>query len=426
MPVQGASIVKTLKQDMLNKVPEITVFFWIIKVLCTTVGETASDFMNTRLNLGLTGTSYVMGAALAAVLYFQLRSRKYIPGLYWLAVVLISIFGTLITDNLTDKYGVPLETTTIIFSAALALTFAIWFTKERTLSIHTIFTRRREVFYWLAILFTFALGTAAGDLMAEGLGLGYLVAGIMSLVMIAGMTVAWRLKLNPVLAFWTAYVLTRPLGASLGDYLSQAPTNGGLGLGTVTTSLAFLAAIAVTVIYLAITKMDVAAGTSTDGSTVTRRYAPVAHSGSPMMGRKSVAVAMFALVVAAGPSCYWYCRVLSPASSVETSPGSPLGDLSSFRQIAEDTLVLVHKGDWSSAKSRITDLESAWDQAERHLKPLNSAVWGSLDDSIDAALRQMRSWHPQAGACSASLETLITNFRAVDEGTVGGTVGVSP
>ncbi|MDX6626019.1 MAG: hypothetical protein QOE56_1008, partial [Solirubrobacterales bacterium] len=159
---------------MLNKVPEITVYFWVIKVLCTTVGETAADLMNEELGLGLTNTSYIMGAALIAILIVQFRSRKYIPGVYWLAVVLISIVGTLITDNLVDNAGVPLLTTTVAFSAILIAVFAVWYWSERTLSVHTIVTTRREAFYWLAILFTFALGTSAGDLFAEKLELGFL------------------------------------------------------------------------------------------------------------------------------------------------------------------------------------------------------------------------------------------------------------
>jgi uncharacterized membrane-anchored protein len=157
---------------MLNKVPEVTLYFWIIKILCTTVGETASDYLATNLNIGLTNTTYITGALLIATLVFQFRARKYIPGIYWLSVVLISVVGTQITDNLVDNLGVTLVTTTIVFSIVLAAAFAAWYASERTLSIHTIYTTRREGFYWLAILFTFALGTAAGDLAAERLALG--------------------------------------------------------------------------------------------------------------------------------------------------------------------------------------------------------------------------------------------------------------
>ena len=244
-------------RQLLNKVPEITLYFWIIKVLCTTVGETAADFLNTNLNLGLTNTTYVMGALLLVALAVQFRSRKYVAGVYWLAVVLISVVGTLITDNLTDNFGVSLVTTTSIFAIALAVVFAAWYASERTLSIHSIVTVRREVFYWLAILFTFALGTAAGDLTAERLNVGYLNSMLLFAGAIAVVTVArFPFKLNAVLAFWIAYILTRPLGASIGDYLSQARADRGLGLGTVVTSGIFLAAILALVVYLTITRKD--------------------------------------------------------------------------------------------------------------------------------------------------------------------------
>lgn len=241
---------------MLNKVPEVTVYFWVIKVLCTTVGETAADYLNTTFNLGLTGTSLVMGALLVAGLFYQFWTRKYVPWIYWLCVVLISVAGTLITDNLVNHFGVSLETTTIVFAIALAITFAIWYAFEKTLSIHSILTRRREAFYWLAILFTFALGTAAGDLSSEKFNLGYLVSALIFGGLIALMYAAYRFKLNSVLTFWVAYILTRPLGASIGDYLSQSHDDGGLGLGTTVTSAIFLVAILALVVYLTKTKTD--------------------------------------------------------------------------------------------------------------------------------------------------------------------------
>ena len=250
-------------RQMLNKVPMITAFFWIIKVLCTTVGETFADFLNETLKLGLGNTSLAMGALLLVVLAVQFRARSYRPAIYWLAVVLLSIVGTLITDNLTDVLGVPLTVTTAVFAGLLAATFALWYWSEHDLSVTTIRTTRREAFYWTAILFTFALGTAAGDLIAEGLGLGYalsagIFAGLIALVAVAHL----RFGLNGVLAFWTAYVLTRPLGASIGDWLSQAPADGGLGLGTTVTSVLFLATILVLVGYLAISRRDAVEGTA--------------------------------------------------------------------------------------------------------------------------------------------------------------------
>ncbi|MED1410663.1 MULTISPECIES: membrane protein [Bacillus] len=244
--------------QMLNKVPEVTIFFWIIKIMATTVGETGADFLNTNLNFGLTKTTFVMSALLFITLVFQFRLKKYVPGIYWLTVLLISVVGTLVTDNLTDNFGVALETTTIVFTIVLLATFAAWYVSEKTLSIHSIYTTKREAFYWLAILFTFALGTAAGDLVAESLNLGYWISALIFAALIGAVTVAYyRSKLNAVLAFWIAYILTRPFGASFGDYLSQPHDAGGLGLGTVGTSVIFLATILSLVIYLTKTKKDV-------------------------------------------------------------------------------------------------------------------------------------------------------------------------
>jgi len=243
---------------MLNKVPEITLYFWIIKVLCTTVGETAADYLNTNLGLGLSGTSYVMSAVLIGALVFQFASDRYRPGIYWLSVVLISVVGTLISDNLVDNYGVPLQTTTIIFGAALAVAFALWYASERTLSIHTIYTTRREAFYWAAVLFTFALGTSAGDYLSEQLALGYLNAILLFAGAIAVVALLhFRFRMNAIFSFWIAYILTRPLGASIGDYMSQPKADGGLGLGTTVTSFIFLGTILALVVYLAVTKVDV-------------------------------------------------------------------------------------------------------------------------------------------------------------------------
>jgi uncharacterized membrane-anchored protein len=198
-----------------------------------------------------------MALLLAFFLVLQVRAKAYIPWLYWLTVVLISIVGTLVTDNLVDNLGVSLATTTAVFSVALLASFTIWYTFEKTLSIHSIFTVRRELFYWAAILFTFALGTAAGDLTAEGLKLGYAYSALLFGGMIAAVTAAFYLfKGNAIGCFWAAYILTRPLGASFGDLLSQDTANGGLGLGTVVTSGLFLTAIAALVLYLSVTRRD--------------------------------------------------------------------------------------------------------------------------------------------------------------------------
>lgn len=251
------SLAAETARQMLNKVPLVTAFFWIVKVLCTTVGETCADFLNNHLGLGLTNTTYIMGSLLIVTLFFQFRSAKYVAGIYWLAVVLLSIVGTLITDNLTDNFGVPLTVTTVVFSVVLAGVFAAWYAKEKTLSVHKIDSTLREAFYWSAILFTFALGTAAGDLVAEKLNLGYPISALLFLGLIAAVAFLHvRFKLNGIFTFWFAYVLTRPLGASLGDLLSQPRSAGGLGLGTIGTSSIFLVAILILVIYLSVTKKD--------------------------------------------------------------------------------------------------------------------------------------------------------------------------
>jgi uncharacterized membrane-anchored protein len=241
---------------LLDKVPEVTVFFWVIKVLATTVGETVADLLS-GLGLGLRGTTALMTVVFAVALAAQFRARRYVPALYWLTVVLVSVVGTLVTDNLTDGLGVPLVVSTVVFAVALALTFAAWYARERTLSIHSIVTGRREAFYWLAVLFTFALGTAVGDLVDEQLGLGYWPTALVVAVLIAAVAVSHLVfRANAVLTFWTAYVLTRPLGASLGDGLAQGRSDGGLGLGTTVTSVVFLVVILVVVAYLAVSRRD--------------------------------------------------------------------------------------------------------------------------------------------------------------------------
>jgi uncharacterized membrane-anchored protein len=247
----------TARRRMLNKVPEVTLYFWVIKILCTTVGETASDYLQGTVGFGLTKTTLITASVLAVVLAVQFRLDRYVAAAYWLGVVLISVVGTQITDNLTDEHGVSLVTSTIAFATVLALVFAGWFAVERTLSIHTIFSRRREAFYWLAVLFTFALGTAAGDLTAERLAVGYWQSALMFASLIAIITIAHlRFGLGAITAFWLAYILTRPLGASIGDYLSQPRSDGGLGLGTTTTSLLFLSTILGVVAFLTITRAD--------------------------------------------------------------------------------------------------------------------------------------------------------------------------
>ena len=242
------------------KVPVvITLYFWLIKIMATTVGETAADFLSVDLHFGLGGTSVVMSALFVAVLVAQLRARRYTPWLYWLTVTLISVVGTLLTDNLTDQLGVPLAVSTALFAAALLATFVVWWRSERALSIHSVTRGKREGFYWAAILFTFALGTAGGDLAAERLHLGYVLSAALFGGAIAVVAVAFfRFRASPVLTFWIAYILTRPLGATLGDWLAKPLGEGGLGLGTMGTSALFLTAIVLLVLYLTASRRDVA------------------------------------------------------------------------------------------------------------------------------------------------------------------------
>jgi len=239
----------------INRVPAVTTEFWLIKLMAVTMGETAADYLAVNLGLGLTATSLLMTAVLIGALVLQFAQKRYVPWSYWLSVVLISIVGTLVTDNLVDNFGVSLITTTVVFTVALAVTFSVWFASEKTLSIHAIFTTKREAYYWLAILFTFALGTASGDLVAEAFGLGYLASGILFGMIIASLTFGYFfLGLDAILGFWLAYIFTRPLGASFGDFLSQPTQYGGLGLGTIITSALFLGTIIAIVVWISLTR----------------------------------------------------------------------------------------------------------------------------------------------------------------------------
>jgi len=414
---------------LLSKVPEVTAYFWIIKVLCTTVGESAADFLNVNVNLGLTGTSIATGLLLVIVLAAQFAANRYTPVRYWSAVTLVSVFGTLVTDELTDNLGVPLELSTVVFAVMLAAIFVAWYRTEGTLSIHSIRTRRREAFYWLAILVTFALGTATGDLMAQVLGLGYLVAGIAVAVVITATAIGWRLGLHPVLAFWIIYVLTRPLGASIGDYLSQPTADGGLGLGATLTSLIFFAGIIAVVVYLSVTKADVIRGDAVPDPEETDRR----ETGRRGLLQTVVVVGL--LIVGGVAGCSWRAQALqsdvaveqaAPAAApapggadasvptgaaVPAAPTSKLGDLSQFRVITQDTRDLLDRGDQSGATARVTDLETAWDDAQAKLKPRDSAAWTAIDGKIDTVLRELRSTSPDPASEKVALDALLAALR---------------
>ena len=391
-------------KDLLIKVPAITLGFWIIKILCTTVGETAADFLNVNLNFGLTGTSVAVGIVLAITLFFQFQSSKYIPSIYWLTVALISVFGTLVTDDLTDKLGVSLEISTILFGALLALTFLMWYLKEKTLSIHSIFSTRREVFYWLVIFLTFALGTASGDLLAEALHLGYLVTGLLIFAIISFTAIAWRLRLNSILSFWVIYIMTRPLGASIGDFLSQPSSHGGLGLGSAVTSLIFLTSIFGIVTYLSLTKKDV----------ITDRVGERADESKETNGLWHT-VAFISLFLIASYTGYNYLnnkievsKPTNAAISAQTTFASPLGDLSNFKTITQDTLDKLDAGDQAGATARIADLEYAWDQARSTLYAKDKVEWKRVDGKIDTALRELRALNPNITNEKSALESLLS------------------
>ena len=421
-----------LSKRLLNKVPEVTIFFWIIKILCTTVGESAADFLNYNLNWGLTLTSVATGVLLAVDLTLQISLKRYVAGVYWLTVALGSVFGTLITDNLTDNLGVPLEVSTIVFSVALGLVFLAWYASEKTLSIHSIYTRRREAFYWLAILVTFALGTATGDLVSEGLGVGYLKTGLLCAGLIAVITIAWRLGLDAVLAFWLAYILTRPLGASIGDLMAQPSSNGGLGLGVTVTSLILLVLIVGIVIYLSVRKPDVIPVPNDPAQLAaldSPETAPHHRQESARTAAIQTVVVLVIVVVVGGAFYAWRTNSLnaeaaavapaptassasSNSSTQPAAPASPLGDMTAFITITQDTASLLNAGKQSEATARITDLESAWDNAAATLTRRNPDAWHAVDDKIDAVLRELRSTSPNVTTEQTALQALLGQMGA--------------
>lgn len=390
---------------ILSKVPEVTVFFWIIKILCTTVGETFSDFINVTLGVGLIPTTILMGIAFLIVGYLQFRAVKCIPGLYWLTVVLISVFGTLVTDNLTDGMGVPLEVSTIVFSTLLLLTFLLWYLSEKTLSIHSVFTRKRETFYWFTILFTFALGTAVGDLYSEQLGLGYLPTGLIVAGIIISVFLAWKyLKLDAVLAFWVAYIFTRPLGASLGDYLSQPLKYGGLGLGATITSVIFLLAILGIIVYLGLTKYD----------TVKKNDAPANTENNKKQKVLIQTIAVLFLFLAAGTGGYVICSN-SIAQQADSSQTSLTGQLSDFATIENDMLNAVTAKDFAAAKSKADDLEHNWDTAAPQLKSIDKTSWTDIDATIDSVLAAVRSGNQDVNKCVSAINTSLSTLNSLNK-----------
>ncbi len=239
---------------LMRKVPEITVYFWIVKLLTTAMGESTSDYLVFHIN---PYAAVVLGCfGLIAALILQISMRRYIPWIYWLAVVMVAIFGTMAADVIHVVLGIPYFVSTLFFLTALIIIFIVWYKSEKTLSIHSIYTLRRELFYWATIMATFALGTAAGDLTASTFGLGYLASGILFDLLFLLPAVAYRLfGANEIATFWFAYVMTRPLGASFADFFGKKFL-GGLGLGDTNVALVLTILIIIFVGYLSVTRKD--------------------------------------------------------------------------------------------------------------------------------------------------------------------------
>ena len=406
-----------MQRVMLSKVPEITVWFWVIKILCTTVGETFADWVNTGLGLGLYQTAAVFTVVLAAALGVQLRLDRYVPVVYWLTVVVFSVAGTLYTDILTDRLRVPLALSTLLFAVVLTVVFGVWFARERTLSIHSITTAPREAFYWLAVLVTFALGTAAGDWTLSITGWGPGVAVLLPAWLLVAVIVGWRFGIDPVLSFWIGYILTRPLGANLGDWLAAPTAENGLGLGHGPISVAFLVAISGAVVYLSVTRVDVIDVTA-DRVGAVRPTSPAITAGY-----YAVVVAVTgALLLWAGSQPHHSAAVEGddeasgqpPTSAVldpaQVKAAMPEVDLALFRTITKDTLSKETAGDQPGAKTRIADLETAWDNNQSTLQPAAPYAWSVMDHQIDAALRAVRASDPDAGNEKQALTTLLTTL----------------
>ncbi len=408
--------------QLLNKVPAITATFWLIKILSTTIGETFADYLAVQVGLGTLVTDAAMMTLLVIALVAQLRTRRLVPWLYWLTVILVSIVGTQITDFFTDTLGVSLYVSTAVFALVLAAVFTVWWRQERTLAITAIDTPRRERFYWGAILTTFALGTAGGDLATEALSLGFRNGVLIFGGLILAVWVARRAGLNGVLAFWIAYVLTRPLGASLGDLLTQSRAFGGLGLGSSLTSLVFLAVIVVLVAreQVNVNRHGIRAKGEAPAVHPRRDYAWAAA------GAVAVVAAATALAPTATPASATPSGTTAGASSgtrgtatranpLETDATSPIGDLRPFAVIVDDVAAKTRSGDLSAATTRIKDLEVAWDDGEAAMKPASPDDWHTMDSAIDGALTALRSTPPSKADSAAALKALQSTIGSLEK-----------
>lgn len=414
-----------------NKVPLVTATFWVIKILSTTIGETFADYLAVNVGLGPAVTDGIMMTALVVLLTIQLRTRRYTPVAYWTTVVLVSIVGTQITDFFTDTLGVSLYASTAVFAVLLAVVFSVWYRQEHTLSIRSIDTPRREGFYWGAILTTFALGTAAGDLATEALGLGFRNGVLLFSALILACWIAYRLGAGVVAMFWAAYILTRPLGASIGDLLTQDRAYGGVGLGAQATSLLFFAVIVVLVAreQLLATRHGVAVkgdgplggrtadiGWALAGALAVAVTAGVATSGSDTTTTAAPDVAASAAGTAHAATTG---AASGAASGAAAHTSGPLGDLTPFAVIVDDVTTKVKAGDLAGGKTRVKDLEVAWDDAEAGLKPRSSSDWHTMDDAIDGLLTALRADSPTQPAClsaATNLQNVIAGLLRVRRG----------
>ncbi|MCU1612878.1 MAG: hypothetical protein JWO98_418 [Frankiales bacterium] len=413
-------------RQMLNKVPEVTVWFWVIKILCTTVGESFADYINNTLGFGLTNTMLLFTAIFVVVLAVQMRAKRYIPFPYWLTVVVVSVAGTLYTDMGTDQLRIPLWVSSTVFAVLLAIVFGVWWLRERTLSIHSINTVPREAFYWLTVLVTFALGTATGDWTLELTNWTPGVSVLLALSLIVAIALLWKFGASPVLSFWLAYILTRPLGANLGDWLASpkvavnAGDPVGLGLGTFLTSLVFLGAILATVIYLTVTRSDVV---ETYGATHSPAVTSSPHRERIALGGfAALAVATVALMLWAHTQPHQTC---DPTGQSETMPACPKAALTAnqmaatvakYENFAQTAMTQDQAAQLTASHATVQKMRDDWDADATSLQAVNNTTWTLLDHQMDSVLKAYAIDHgnirPAAPAQQeAELQVLLTELQ---------------
>src|SRR3954447_10615796 len=413
-------------RQMLNKVPEVTVWFWIIKILCTTVGESFADYINNTLGFGLTNTMLLFTAVFVVVLAVQMRAKRYIPFPYWLTVVVVSVAGTLYTDMGTDQLHIPLWVSSTVFAVLLAIVFGVWWLREGTLSIHSINTVPREAFYWLTVLVTFALGTATGDWTLELTNWTPAVSVLLPLGLIAAIALLWKFGANPVLSFWLAYILTRPLGANIGDWLAspKVAVNAGdligLGLGTFLTSLIFLGAILATVIYLTVTRSDVVEtyeATHSQAVTTDSQRERIALGGFA-----ALAIGTVALMVWAHNQPHQTC---DPTGQSETMPACPKAALtanqtaatvSKYENLVQTAMTQDQATQLTASHATVQKMRDDWDADAPSLQAVNNTTWTLLDHQMDSVLKAYAIDHgtirPAAPAeQEAELQALLTDLQ---------------